>query len=87
MKKLLMALILAVILTMTFATPAFAGSPPDAAKKGLERAILPDGGNDLTFGSMLQGLIAPWFYGHSAKGYAIGPLYPWRVIIPGLIAN
>ena len=80
MKKLLMALILAVILTMTFATPAFAGSPPDAAKKGLERAILPDGGNDLTFGSMLQGLIAPWIYGHSAKGYAIGPTVAYYLI-------
>lgn len=29
MKKLLVALILAVILTMTFATPAFAGGPPE----------------------------------------------------------
>ena len=32
MRKLLVALILSVILSMTFATPAFAGPPPDAGK-------------------------------------------------------
>ncbi len=37
MKKLLMALFLAVILTVTLATPAFAGPPPDTKD-------LPDGG-------------------------------------------
>jgi len=32
MKKLLVAVILAVVLTLTLATPAFAGPPPDAGK-------------------------------------------------------
>lgn len=32
MKKLALALILAAVLTLTFATPAFAGPPPDAGK-------------------------------------------------------
>jgi len=32
MKKLVMALLLAVILTVTLAAPAFAGPPPDAGK-------------------------------------------------------
>ena len=43
MKKLLVALILAVVLTMTFATPAFAGDPkgdmPDEGITGLEKAL------------------------------------------------
>ena len=43
MKKLILAVILAVVLTLTLATPAFAGPPPDAGKgtawnDGLENA-------------------------------------------------
>jgi len=86
-KKLLVALILAVILTATLATPAFAGGPPDVAEKGLNRAIKVDGWNGITFGSMMQGLTAPWIYGHPAQGYACGPIFPYVVIIPNLIAN
>ena len=45
MKKVVMALLLSVILNVTFATPAFAGPPPDAGKgtawnDGLGNALL-----------------------------------------------
>jgi len=46
MKKLIVAVILAVVLTLTFATPAFAGPPedkpgnmPDEGIAGLEKAL------------------------------------------------
>ena len=80
MNKLILSLILAVLLTVTLATPAFAGEPPDAAKKGLERAIEVGGGNDHTFGSMVQGFLAPWYYGHSPNGYAMGPVVAYYKI-------
>ena len=38
MKKLLMSLILAVILSLTLATPAFAYPPPDSGQSGLNIA-------------------------------------------------
>ena len=43
MKKLLVALLLSVVLTMTFATPVFAGDPkgdmPDEGIAGLQKAL------------------------------------------------
>jgi len=84
-KKLLVALILAVILTATLATPAFAGGPPDVAEKGLNRAIDPDGWNGITFGSLWQGLTAPWIYGNNPNVWG-GPLVALYKI-RDLIAN
>ena len=80
MKKLLVALILAVILTATLATPAFAGGPPDVAEKGLKRAIEQYGGNDHTYGSLMQGLLAPWYYGNKPNGWG-GPIVAYYLIL------
>jgi len=85
MKRLMMSLILAVTLSLTLSTPAFAGEPPDAAKKGLGRAITQDEGNEHTYGSMIQGFIAPWYYGHSPNGYAIGPIVAYYKILAWLL--
>ncbi|MFB0559270.1 MAG: hypothetical protein ACETVS_01890 [Dehalococcoidales bacterium] len=80
MKRLLLALILAVVLTVTFAAPAFAGDSPDAAKKGLERTIELYGGNDHTYESLRQGLLAPWYYGQNPNGWA-GPIVAYYLIL------
>ena len=80
MKRLLLALLLAVVLSLTLATPVFAGDPPDAAKKGLERTIELYGGNDHTYGSLRQGLLAPWYYGQKPNGWG-GPIVAYRLIL------
>ena len=88
MKKLIMSLILAVILTVTLVTPAFAWGPgdmPDGAKKGLERAT--EFEYDEYIQSIYTGLIAPWYYGHNPNGYAIGPLQALKVILYTLLGN
>lgn len=82
MKKLIVSLILAVVLTATFATPAFAWGPgdmPDAAKKGLERTR-EVGDNAQSYQSMLQGLIAPYYYGNKPNPW--GDPY-WAYIVIG----
>jgi len=68
MKKLIVALILIVVLSLTFASPAFAWGPgdmPDGAKKGLERATDPDVNGYIT--SVWTGVVAPWYYGQPSN--------------------
>ncbi len=78
MKKLALALILALVLSLTIATPVLAEGPPDVAKKGLERAITIHEGNDHTYGSLYQGLFAPWYYGQKTNWG--GPIVAYHVI-------
>ena len=80
MKKLLVALLLSVILTMTLATPAFAGGPPEN-NPGLET----DGPGwlGLVLGAML-GISNNWVPGVGMGMYTIdalvlsGPPVKWQ---------
>ena len=71
MKKLLVALLLSVILTMTFASPAFAGGPPDN-NPGLEIEEGP-GWYGLVSGALL-GISNNWAPGVGMGRYTIDAL-------------
>ena len=82
MKKLLVALLLSVILTMTLATPAFAGGPPEN-NPGLEEEVGP-GWYGLVLGAML-GIYNNWVPGVGMGMYTIdalvkfpGPPVKWQ---------
>ncbi len=62
MRKLIMVLVLVLIFSCTFTTSVFAGQPPEEAHNGLERTTAV-GTNDQSYQSLLQGLIAPVWYG------------------------
>ena len=80
MRRLIVALVLTIFLTMTFATPAFAGGPPEN-NPGLET----DGPGwcGLVFGAML-GICQHWVPGVGMGMYTIdalvfsGPPVKWQ---------
>jgi hypothetical protein len=80
MKKLILSLVLVLILSCTFTTSVFAGEPPEQANKGLERTTAV-GTNDQSYQSMLQGFIAPVYYG-SVPSHVTwwGPIWGYYVI-------
>jgi hypothetical protein len=63
MKKLMVLLVLVLTFSCIFTTPVFAGQPPDEAHQGLERTIEGPGTSDPSWQSMIQGFIAPIYYG------------------------
>ena len=74
MKKLLVALILAVVLTMTLVTPAFAGPPPHAGQGTV--------GNDGLWNAWWNKYVNPHGYNSWAKDviyklWQVGPPMYW----------
>ena len=78
MKKLIMVLVLVTILSCIFTTPVFAGQPPDEAHTGLERTLMGEG-NDQSWQGLLQGLIAPVYYGRCPNAW-FGPIVAYYQI-------
>ena len=70
-----MAVILAVVVTVSFATPAFAWGPPDPPD-------LPEPGEKGIWKAGFALANHAWLHAgvNKGKGWAIGPLVPWNYI-------
>ena len=75
MKRLIVALILAVVLTVTFAAPALAWGPPNPPD-------LPEPGEEGIWKAGFALAHHAWSHAgiNKGKGWAIGPCVPWNFI-------
>jgi len=89
MKKL-MVLLLVLVLTFSciFTASVFAGKPPEEADKGLERAIDWDSiSNDQSYQSLMQGLIASYYYGSVPSHVTWHDSYWGYIVIKSLLSS